>query len=422
MDESRKTHVQLRQDIAVLRQRLIAQEAARLCAADTSAPPLAPAEEDPVTLRQAVEARTRKLANSEARLHALVDAAVDGIITITEHGIVESFNPAAERLFGYTAAEVLGHNVAMLMPTPSREEHDSYLARYLQTGEPRMIGRGREVIGQRKDGSTFPLELAVSEVRLDDRRLFTGIVRDLTARKHLEATVRRAEQLMLLGRLAAGVSHELRDPLNTIFLQADILAEEVQQPSPDSQVQIAESVADIKTEITRLSEIIQDYLSLARLASLQREAADLGALVQAWAQEMRESCTGQGVMLVLSGLAGLGQIACHPNTLRRALRNLMLNALEAMPDGGTLTLRGWGTPAQVHLAVCDTGSGIPADEIPSLFEPLHTTKPEGTGLGLYLVQEIVAAHSGTIEVQSTPGQGTTFTLTLPRAAAEPSCG
>jgi two-component system sensor kinase FixL len=416
MDKARKTEAPWRQDIAAQRQRLIAQEAARLRVTDANAPPLMPAEENPATLRQVVETRTRELADSEARLRAIMDTAVDGIITITEHGTIESFNPAAERLFGYAAAEILGHNIAMLMP--SREEHDGYLAQYRRTGEPRILGRGREVIGQRKDGSTFPVELAVSEVRLDARRLFTGIVRDLTARKHLEATVRRAEQLMLVGRLAAGVSHELRDPLNTIFLHADILAEEVRQPSPDSQAQIAASVADIKTEIIRLSDLIQDYLSLARLASLQREAVDLGALVQAWAQEMRQPCAGREITLVLHGLAGLGQVACHQNALRRALRNLMQNALEAMPDGGTLTLRGWGAPAQVHLAVSDTGPGIPADDLPLLFEPLHTTKPEGTGLGLYLVQEIVAAHDGTIAVQSAPGQGTTFTVPLPRATAE----
>jgi len=233
---------------------------------------------------------------------------------------------------------------------------------------------------------------------------------------HLEAAMRRLEQLALMGRLAASVAHELRNPLSAIFLHADLLEAELQQPSPDSQAQFADSAAEIKTEVSRLHDLIEDYLSLARLASLQREAADLGTFVKAWAQDMEELATRRGITLALRGLGNLGEVAFHPNTLRRALVNLIQNALEAMPEGGQLTLRGRRTTSQVHLEISDTGVGIPEDELPLIFEPLHTTKPEGTGLGLYLVQEIVAVHDGRIAVRSVPGAGTTFTLTLPRAA------
>jgi len=233
---------------------------------------------------------------------------------------------------------------------------------------------------------------------------------------HLEAAMRRLEQLALMGRLAASVAHELRNPLNTIFLHADLLEAELQQPSPEHQSQLADSVVEIKTEVSRLHDLIEDYLSLARLASLQREGADLGTFVKALAQDMEELVTSRGITLSLCGLGSLGKVAFHPNTLRRALVNLMQNALDAMPEGGRLTLRGQGTAAHVCLEICDTGVGIPEDELPLIFEPLHTTKPEGTGLGLYLVQEIVAAHDGRIAVRSVPGSGTTFTLTLPRAA------
>jgi len=212
------------------------------------------------------------------------------------------------------------------------------------------------------------------------------------------------------------VTHELRNSLNTIFLHADLLEAELQQPSPDSQAQFADSVAEIKTEVSRLHDLIEDYLSLARLASLQREEADLGTFVKALAEEMEELVTSRGITLSLCGLGSLGEVAFHPNTLRRALVNLMQNALEAMPEGGWLTLRGRRTASQVHLEISDTGVGIPEDKLPLLFEPLHTTKPEGTGLGLYLVREIVAAHDGRIAVHSVPGAGTTSTITLPRAA------
>jgi two-component system sensor kinase FixL len=353
---------------------------------------------------------------SEARLRAILETVVDGIITLNARGHIESVNPAAERLFGYRAADLVGQNVTVLMPASDREEHDGGLARYLRTGEQRMIGLHREVLGQRQDGTTFPMDLAVSEVRLGDQRLFTGIVRDLSERQRMEAVIRRMEQLALMGRLAASVAHELRGPLNTIFLHADLLEEELQQPSLDSQAQFADSVAEIKTEVTRLHDLIEDYLSLARLGSLQREEADLGTFVKALAQEMKELVTSRGITLSPRGLGSLGEVAFHPNTLRRALVNLMQNALDAMPEGGWLTLRGRRTASQVHLEISDTGVGIPEDKLPLLFEPLHTTKPEGTGLGLYLVREIVAAHDGRIAVHSVPGAGTTFTITLPRAA------
>jgi len=395
MGDAEKTKAQLLQDIAVLRQRLAQLEA-----------------ETPG--RQAADQEQRM--RSETRLRAILETVVDGIITINARGLIESVNPAAERLFGYRAADLVGQNVAMLMPAPDREEHDGGLAQYLRTGEQRIIGIHREVLGQRQDGTTFPMDLAVSEVRLGDQRLFTGIVRDLSERQHMEEVLRRMEQLALMGRLAASVAHELRGPLNTIFLHTDLLEEELQQPSPDSQAQFADSVAEIKTEVTRLHDLIEDYLSLARLASLRREEADLGTFVKALAQEMEERVTSRSITLSLCGLGSLGKVVFHSNTLRRVLVNLMQNALEAMPEGGQLTLRGRRTAAQVHLEISDTGVGIPKDELPLLFEPLHTTKPEGTGLGLYLVREIVVAHDGRIAVRSVPGAGTTFTIILPCAA------
>ena len=395
MGDAAKPPAQLLQEIAVLRQRLAHLEAE---------PPGRPA------------AGQEQRMQSEARLRAILETVVDGIITINACGHIESVNPAAERLFDYRAADLVGQNVAMLMSTPDREEHDSGLARYLQTGEPRIIGLHREVVGQRRDGTTFPMDLAVSEVRFGDQRLFTGIVRDLSERQRMEAVMRRMEQLALMGRLAASVAHELRNPLNTIFLHADLLEAELQQPSPDSQAQLADSVAEIKAEITRLHDLIEDYLSLARLASLQREEADLGTFVKALAQDMEELVTSRGITFSRHGLGSLGKVAFHPNTMRRALVNLLQNALEAMPEGGQLTLRGHRTASQVHLEISDTGVGIPEDELPLLFEPLHTTKAAGTGLGLYLVREIVAAHDGRMAVRSVPGAGTTFTMTLPRAA------
>lgn len=646
MDDTRKTRAQLLREVTTLRQQVADLKMQRTTSA---------------------EAHRQAACVHEARLNAIVESAVDGIITIDEQGRIESFNSAAEQLFGYRSAAVIGQDIAMLIPLPYREAHDSYLRRYLQTSDKRIIGTGREVPGQRRDGSTFPIELAVGEGRLSDRRGFTGIVRDLSERKQAEAALqhektfveslldtaqviilvldrrcrivrfnaylealsgypladvqgqdwittflpardwnrvgtvfeqsvggfptrgnvnpivtktgqerqiewfdtrltdasgevtgllsvghditerldgevmlrerehqlqlladslpvlisyvdanqryrfnnlayerwfglprmavygkhiaavlgrqayatirphieraltgqtvtyedtvpcqqggkrvvratyvpdrddagpvhgffalvsditehrrmevalRQSEHLALLGRLAASVSHELRNPLNAIFLHMDIIEEELQQPSPDSQAQIRESVAEIKIELPRMQELMDDYLSMARLSAMQREQADLGSFVKACVQEKEEQLASRGIILSLGGLASLGEVAFHPNTMRRALANLMQNALEAMPEGGRLSIRGQRTRSHVHLEISDTGVGIPEDELPLIFEPLHTTKPDGTGLGLYLVQEIVAAHEGRIDVHSMPSAGTTFTLTLPCA-------
>jgi signal transduction histidine kinase len=253
------------------------------------------------------------------------------------------------------------------------------------------------------------------EQRIEERT--TALRDEMAKRQHLEQEAQRARHFAMLGRLAAGVSHEIRNPLAAVFLHADLLEEEFQQPSPDSPAQIAESFREIKAHLARLDDLVQDYLSLVRVHTIQREVQDLGAAMQAWNAEFQVLATARGITLQADGLAGLGTVAFHPSTLRRALLNLIQNALDAMPHGGTILLAGQGAATHVQLRVQDKGSGIPAAHLKQIFEPLYTTKPGGTGLGLYIVQEIVTAHGGHMTVQSVAGQGTTFTLILPRAVA-----
>jgi signal transduction histidine kinase len=231
----------------------------------------------------------------------------------------------------------------------------------------------------------------------------------------LEQAAQRAAHFARLGRLAAGVSHEIRNPLAAIFLHVDLLEEELSQPSPDSSAEIPQCLTEIKTQLTRLEELVQEYLTLVRVASIQPTPQDLGAAVQTWAAEMQGLAAARGVTVRCKSLTELGQVAFHASTLRRAVLNLVQNAVDAMPQGGTVTLEGQATATHIHLRVQDTGLGIPTQRLGQIFEPLYTTKPGGTGLGLYIVQEIVAAHAGEVTVQSTEGQGTIFTITLPRA-------
>jgi signal transduction histidine kinase len=235
---------------------------------------------------------------------------------------------------------------------------------------------------------------------------------DSALHQHRDA-LRRAHHFATLGRLAAGLSHEIRNPLGTLFLHIDLLEEEFRDPSPESATLILQTFSDIRTALTRLDELVQDYLSLVRVSTIELNVQDVGAAVQAWAAEMESRAAQQGVTIQLEGHATVGSLAFHPSTLRRALLNVVQNAIEAMPQGGTLILACARSATEVHLRVRDSGSGMPTEQVLRIFEPLYNPKPGGTGLGLYIVREILVAHGGRMTVESVEGQGTTFTFTFP---------
>ena len=257
---------------------------------------------------------------------------------------------------------------------------------------------------------------AALEQRVEERT--AALQREVAERQRLEQETQRMQRFALMGRLAAGVSHEIRNPLAAIFLHVDLLEEEMREPSSDSATEIMTALAEIRAQVARLDDLVQDYLSLVRVHSSQREVQDLAALMQTWAGEMQALATPHGVIVRQEGLEYLGLVAFHANTLHRAILNLVQNALDAMPQGGVITLIGQSTATQVQIQVRDTGSGIPLEQRSKIFEPLYTTKPGGTGLGLYIVQEIAAAHGGQATVESTEGQGTTFAIILPRTVAQ----
>ena len=242
----------------------------------------------------------------------------------------------------------------------------------------------------------------------------------MAERQRLEREAQRAQHFALLGQLAAGVSHEIRNPLAAVFLHVEVLAEELQDPAPESPETVADALAAITTHLARIDDLVQDYLTLVRVGTIERTPQDVGTALQAWVGEWQALAAQRGLTFQWDGLATLGEIPCHLSALRRALLNLVQNAVEAMSAGGTLTLTGQGTATHVQLTLRDTGSGIPAGQLGRLFEPLYTTKPGGTGLGLYLVHEIVTAHEGQVTVESVAGQGTTVTVTLPRGTTAAS--
>jgi two-component system, sporulation sensor kinase E len=345
----------------------------------------------------------------EDQVSSILPHMAAGIVVLSADQSISSWNSRAEHITGYTFQEVSTVGLDQLFEPAEIMQH---LLNKAQQGIPTL----NEFTHLRHaNGKLLRVAVQCSPQRHMGHSSCDIVVafREL---EPLQERFRRDDHLIMLGRLASSLSHEIRNPLNAIFLHTDVLEEELKQPTPDHQELISESLATIKTEIMRVNELVQDYLSLARLSTLQREVVDMGTMMEEFALEITELLADHQVTLELEMLADLGQVALHRNTLRRALLNLVHNAIDAMPEGGTLTLSGRRTAAHVYLEVRDTGMGIPKDQLPLLFTPFHTTKPGGTGFGLYVVQEIIVSHDGEITVSSEPGVGTTFTVVLPLAA------
>jgi two-component system sensor kinase FixL len=378
-----------------------------------------------VSLRdEAVKAQ----ADSTALLNAILSTVPDAMVVIDDHGLMTSFSAAAERLFGYSEAEVLGKNVNILMSAPHHEAHDGYLRRYLATGEKRIIGIGRVVEGRRRDGSIFPMELSVGEARTGDHRVFTGFIRDLTERYATEAQLQEvqtellhASRLSAVGTLASALAHELNQPLTAIANYASSGRDLIDDAQPESTALLREALDEAANEALRAGQIVRrlrDFVSkgeidsqILPLAKLINDATTLG-LVGA-----REN----GVEWTIEIEPGVDNVLADRVQIQQVMVNLMRNGIEAMVDAPlkhlTIRARPKGND-QVEISVADTGHGVPVDMIDQLFLPFISTKAKGMGLGLSICRTIVEAHGGQLSVDSAADNGTIFTFTLTRASRE----
>jgi two-component system CheB/CheR fusion protein len=399
-----------------------------------------PVPEDLTALRRQVA----DLQAAHVVAQQIVETVRDPLLVLTPEFRVQWANPAFYQLFHVSPAETEGQSIYALgngqwnipeLRTLLEEilPRSTVFNDYAVTHDFERIGPRTILLNARRlDHADFIL-LAMEDITARTRAAASlqqqadlerqvqertaALHQEMAERQRLESAAQQVQHFALLGRLAAGLSHEIRNPLGAVFLNVDLLEEELRDlalPSAD----ITQAFTEIKTNLARLDDLLQDYLSLVRVGAAKLVPVDLCQVVTEFAQDMTPALAVYGITLQLAGLDQLGQVALHQNTFRRALLNLVHNAIDAMPQGGTLTLQGRRQGATVQLAVQDTGSGIPPEQYAQIFAPLHTTKPGGTGLGLYIVQEVVATHGGQVAVQSTVGTGTTFTITLPLAGPE----
>ncbi len=376
--------------------------------------------EGAVSPEQALEA-LKTLREREAHLQSILDTVPDAMVVIDIHGIIQSFSAAAERLFGWTPAGAVGRNVSMLMPQPYHDAHDGYLARYLATGERRIIGLGRVVVGERRDGSTFPMELAVGEMKSADRRYFTGFVRDLTERQETERRLQdlqselvHVSRLTAMGEMASALAHELNQPLSAAanYLKGSRRLLESDTPDLPRLRDAMEKAADQTLRAGQIIRRLRDFVargeSEPRLENLPKIIEEAGVLALIGAAErgvrVRNRIDGR-VDLVLADKVQIQQV----------LVNLMRNAIEAMQVSDRRELTVSAAPARdgmVEVAIGDTGPGISPEIASRLFEPFFTTKAQGMGVGLSISRTIIEAHGGRIWVDSNDKGGATFRFTL----------
>jgi two-component system sensor kinase FixL len=377
-----------------------------------------------ITERKRAEAELRE---REARLSTILDTAVDAIIVIDEAGKIESFSASAARLFGYELGEVRGKNVKMLMPTPYREEHDSYIGRYLETGERRIIGIGRIVVGLRKDGTTFPMELSVGEVRFADRRMFTGFIRDVSERQktehrlhELQAQLIHVSRVNEMGAMASALAHELNQPLGAAMNYLNAVRRWLEQSEDAKGPRMLEGTQRAVAEVTRASQIIQRLRQFMAKGRTERSWERIGKLIE---ESAALALVGAGTKPVRIGLAlspGLPEVHVDRVQIQQVLTNLIRNAVEAMQESPKREINITGTAGAetLEISVADTGPGIAPEVAENLFKPFVTTKSTGMGVGLSICRSIIQNHGGDLRGETRPAGGTVFRFTLPLKPAE----
>jgi len=373
--------------------------------------------------RRRTMAMTRDALAREAHLQSILDTVPEAMIVIDERGIMRSFSSAAERLFGYGEDEALGQNVKILMPTPYRENHDGYLQRYIRTGERHIIGIGRVVVGLRKDGSTFPMELAVGEMNSGNRRFFTGFIRDLTERQKTEARLQELQselvhisRLTAMGEMASTLAHELNQPLSAISNYLKGSRNLLEGHSDENATTIRSALDKAADQAVRAGQIIRRLRDFVSRGETERRAESIGKLVEEASALALVGVKDRGIRVQFQFDPSVDLVLADRVQIQQVLLNLIRNAMDAMETSEVRDLTIAIAPTDknfVRISVADTGSGVAPEVAKQLFQPFVTTKRHGMGVGLSISRTIVEAHGGQIWVEQNPLGGTIFRFTLP---------
>ncbi|NLH81667.1 MAG: PAS domain S-box protein [Phyllobacteriaceae bacterium] len=369
---------------------------------------------------------------SEARLLSVLDTAVDGIVVIDERGRIMVFNKACEELFGRPAAEVIGHGVAVLMPPEFADHHSGWVNRYLETGEKRIIGIGREVRGRHADGTVFPIELSVGECPTPDGRQFIGIIRDLRSRKAVEQRLNQLQaQLVQMARvnamdeMGAAIAHELNQPLTAVMLYLQALSRKLKTGEEAGEIDavLLEIAGKATREAERAGAIIQRMRHFVEKREPDRQSVDVGKLIDEALELTLLGHDGAGIEVVRDVAADLPSLDVDPVQIQQILINLVRNGIEAVRtrDERWIRIAAHLEDGRLLIEVEDSGPGIPREKVRELFKAFSTSKKQGLGLGLAISRSIAQNHGGDLLVEpGGGGRGATFVLSLPlESVSEP---
>lgn len=372
--------------------------------------------------RELAKRRRDGLAESEAHLRSILQTVPDAMIVIDEAGYIQSFSATAERLFGYPAEQVIGHNVSMLMPAPYQEQHDGYLKHYRETGEKRIIGVGRVVVGRRKDGSTFPMELSVGEMQTGSRRFFTGFVRDITERQiadrslqELQSELIHMSRLTALGEMGSALAHELNQPLSAIGNYLNGARRML--PTEPAMAPIVEALEEAAEQTLRAGEIIRRLRDFVTRGETERRVESLSKIIEEASALALMGAKELNVRVEMKLAASADSVLTDRVQTQQVLLNLIRNAVDAMVGKPVrrLTVRSRVVGDLAEVSIADTGGGLAEEIRANLFQPFMTTKPEGMGVGLSICRTIVEANGGKIWCDAEDGEGAVFRFTLPLA-------
>ncbi len=338
----------------------------------------------------------------------IINSATDAIITINEDHVIVGYNRGAEQMFGYTRPEALGQDLTLIIPPPYKAEHRGYVRRYVATRKARMIGKHARLSARRRDGREFPISISFSVAEIRDNLYFTGIIRDITEYKAMEDRVLQTERLAAVGNTVTHIAHEIKNPLLIIGGFARQLLK-----IPDLDDKSHHKLSIMAEEVSHLEEMVAEMRDFVRRPPAQKHPGRIGDALTAALELFQDTFAEHNIQVRRVEETPLPPVTFDPQQVHQVLINLLKNALEAMPRGGEITITSRVRETKAEISIADTGEGIAPEVLANIFQPYFTTKEKGTGIGLAICQSIIQEHGGVIQVDSTPGRGTTFTIRLP---------